>query len=84
MFPTYGTHSAGSITRRKLTNQAQTLLEESLRRDPTIVLHQFHLGMAYVQSGDWRRARPLLANALKQPHLSGVEEARRALAMIGE
>ena len=69
--------------KKKLLPQAVAALEQSVQRDPSMSLHQYHLGMAYVQSGDWLRARRPLEKALLNPSFVGVDEARRALSMIG-
>jgi Tfp pilus assembly protein PilF len=69
--------------KKKFSDQAVVALEESVRRDPTISLHQYHLGMAFIQSGNWLRARQPLEKALLNPTFPGVDEARRALSMIG-
>jgi tetratricopeptide (TPR) repeat protein len=68
---------------KKLLPQAIASLEESVRRDPMNYLHQYHLGMAYIRSGDWPRARLALERAIKSPAIPIVEEARKALATIG-
>ena len=69
--------------KKKLIPQAIASLEESVTRDPKNPLHHYHLGMAYLQSGDWPRARQALERALKQPGFAGAPDARKALAMIG-
>jgi uncharacterized protein HemY len=69
--------------KKKLFPQAIAALEDSVTRDPNNPLHHYHLGMAYLQSGDWPRARQALERALKQPGFAGVADARKALTMIG-
>src|SRR5262249_34388505 len=69
--------------KKKLLPQAIASLEESVTRDPTNPLHQYHLGMAYMQSGDWPRARLALERGIKSPAFPSVDEARKALATIG-
>jgi len=39
--------------------------------------------MAYLQPGDWPRARQALERALKQPGFAGAADARKALRMVG-
>src|SRR5262249_39686795 len=65
--------------RRKLSTQAIAALQESVVSDPNISLHLYHLGMAYIQAGDWAHARQPLQKALLNPSFPGVDEARRAL-----
>lgn len=69
--------------KKKLLPQAIASLEESVARDPKNPLHHYHLGMAYLQSGDWPRARQALERALKQPGFSGAADVRKALTTIG-
>ena len=69
--------------KKKLLGQAVASLEESVKRDGSNPLHQFHLGMAYVQTGDWPQARQALQRALKTPDFPGANDARKALTMIG-
>jgi len=68
---------------KKLSTQAIAALQESVVRDPSISLHLYHLGMAYIRAGDWPHARQPLQKALLNPSFPGVDDARRALAMIG-
>jgi len=69
--------------KKKLLPQAIASLEDSVARDPKNPLHHYHLGMAYLQAGDWPRARQALERALKQPGFSGEADARKALTTIG-
>jgi tetratricopeptide (TPR) repeat protein len=69
--------------KKKMPEQAIDALQESVVRDPSMSLHQYHLGMAYIQAGDWPKARPPLEKALLNPTFPGADEARRALSMIG-
>jgi tetratricopeptide (TPR) repeat protein len=69
--------------KKKLIPQAIASLEESVGRDARNPLHHYHLGMAYLQSGDWPRARQALERALKHPGFASAAEARKALKMIG-
>ena len=72
------------LFQRGLTDKAIPLLVESVTGDPDNPLHAFHLGMAYVKSGDWVRARPPLERALKlDAYFPGSDRAGNALAMIG-
>jgi Tfp pilus assembly protein PilF len=67
---------------KKLSELAIASLHESVTRDPSNALHQYHLGMAYIQAGDWLKARQPLEKALLKPDFTGVDQARHALAMI--
>jgi tetratricopeptide (TPR) repeat protein len=70
--------------KKDLVEQAIPLLEESVRDDAGNPLHQYHLGMAYVLSGAWMKARQPLERALTlKPDFPGANEAKTALAMIG-
>ena len=49
--------------------------------DPTF---QYHLGMAYMQTGDWDKARRALKQALSlKSDFDGAVDAKTALATIG-
>lgn len=67
--------------KKKLLDQAVASLEESVKRDANNPLHQYHLGMAHVQTGDWPQARQALKRALQTPDFSGASDARKALTM---
>jgi Flp pilus assembly protein TadD len=55
-----------------------------VRKVPNEASFQFHLGMAFVQSGNWDKARVALKQALAlKPDFDGAAEARKALGMIG-
>ena len=60
---------------------AVPLLELCAERDPKNALYHFHLGMAYAQRGDDRKARGSLERALKlRPDFPGAADAKRTLA----
>jgi tetratricopeptide (TPR) repeat protein len=66
------------------TELALPLLLEAVRSDAGNPLHHYHLGMAYVRSGDWPRARKALERALElKPDFPGADQAKNALGMIG-
>jgi uncharacterized protein HemY len=45
---------------------------------------QFHLGMAFMEAGEWTKARSSLQRAVSlKPDFEGAAEARRALSHIG-
>jgi tetratricopeptide (TPR) repeat protein len=69
--------------KKKLLKQAVASLEESVNRDAANPLHQYHLGMAYIQAGDWPRARQALGQALRSPDFEAAGDAQKALTMIG-
>jgi tetratricopeptide (TPR) repeat protein len=56
-------------------------LLQSVQRDPRNAVYQYHLGLAYVQSGDRTAARKALEQALQiNPKFDGAEEAKKTLA----
>ena len=69
--------------RKGLLSLAVTELEESVTRNPSNPLSQFHLGMTYAKNGDRDRARKALEAALKlKPDFEGAAEANRILATL--
>ena len=63
--------------------QAIPPLEESVAKEPTNALYQFHLGLAYAKAGEKPKARAALEQALKlNPQFAGSDEARRVLATV--
>lgn len=69
---------------KKMAAQAVSHLETSVEKSPNDATHQFHLGMAYVQTGEWDKARQALKRAFTlQPDFEGSADAKKALAMIG-
>jgi tetratricopeptide (TPR) repeat protein len=69
---------------KKMAPQAITHLEHSVEKSPNDPTHHFHLGMAYVQTGAWDKARQSLKRAFAlQPDFEGSAEAKKALTMIG-
>jgi tetratricopeptide (TPR) repeat protein len=70
--------------RKNMASQAITYLEVAATKSPNEPSHQLHLGLAYVQTGDWVRARAALKRATTlQPALALTPEMKQALAMIG-
>jgi tetratricopeptide (TPR) repeat protein len=70
--------------RKDMAAQAISYLETAAQKIPNGPLQHYHLGMAYVQTGDWVKARTALKKAFSlQSEFEGAEEARKALAMIG-
>jgi uncharacterized protein HemY len=69
---------------KKMAAQAVSHLETSVEKSPNDATHAYHLGMAYVQTGDWSKARAALKRAFTlKPDFEGAAEAKKALAMIG-
>jgi tetratricopeptide (TPR) repeat protein len=69
---------------KKMVTQALPHLESSVLKAPNDPSHHFHLGMAYVQTGDWQKARESLKKAFAlKPDFEGAEEAKKALTTIG-
>ena len=70
--------------RKNMAAQAVGYLETAARRAPGEPVHQYHLGMAYVQTGDWTKARDALKRAFAlKPDFDGASDAKKALGMIG-
>jgi tetratricopeptide (TPR) repeat protein len=68
--------------KRNLANLAIGPLERSVQRDPRNALYRYHLGLAYLKSGDKVRARAELDRALTLGlEASQAAEARQALAL---
>ncbi len=69
--------------KKNLLGQALPLLEESVAKDAANPLLLYHLGMAYVKSGDIVKGRQSLEKALKlRPDFPGSQEAKSTLAAI--
>jgi tetratricopeptide (TPR) repeat protein len=59
-------------------------LETSVEKVPANPVFQYHLGMAYMQTGDFDKAKRFLTKALSlNPSFEGAADARKALASIG-
>jgi tetratricopeptide (TPR) repeat protein len=58
-------------------------LEQAVRTAPVKAIYHFHLGMAYLATNDWAKARTSLQQALTlDPNFNGAAQARKALASI--
>jgi tetratricopeptide (TPR) repeat protein len=69
--------------RKNMAGRAVSHLETSARTSPNNAIFQFHLGMAYMQNGNWDDARRALKRAVAlQPHFDGIAEATKALASL--
>jgi tetratricopeptide (TPR) repeat protein len=69
---------------KKMARQAISHLENSVEKSPNDPTHHFHLGMAYLETGAWDKARQSLKRAFAlKPDFEGSAEAKKALGMIG-
>jgi Flp pilus assembly protein TadD len=69
--------------KKDLASLAVPPLESSVQKDPANSLYQYHLGMAYVRTGEKAKAKSALERALKlNPSFSGADDARRLLATV--
>jgi cytochrome c-type biogenesis protein CcmH/NrfG len=60
------------------------LLESSVNKTPNDPVARFHLGMAYMQTGDYDKAMAALSKALSlKADFDGAAEARKTLSSIG-
>jgi cytochrome c-type biogenesis protein CcmH/NrfG len=67
-----------------MPTQAIAHLESSVQKSPNDASHHFHLGLAYVETGDFAKARDSLKKALAlNPSFAQLPEAQKALATIG-
>lgn len=70
--------------RKNMAVQAIGYLESATQKQPQEPLHHYHLGMAYVQAGDWTKAKVALNRAFElKADFDGAAEARKALTLIG-
>jgi Flp pilus assembly protein TadD len=59
-------------------------LEASVKKTPNEPVAQYHLGMAYMQTGDYDKAKAALSKALSlKADFEGAAEARKTLSQIG-
>lgn len=69
--------------KRDMANLAIQPLEQSVRKDPGNAIYHYHLGLAYLKTGDKDKARGALRQALNlQANFDGAAEARRALSSL--
>ena len=69
------------LYKRGIYERAVSLLRESAEKLEDNTEVQYHLGMAYLKTGNPQAAKDSLANALKlSESFTGVEEAKRVLA----
>src|SRR5262249_2847608 len=70
--------------RKNMASQAIAYLESAAQKRPQEPLHHFHLGMAYMQTGQWTKAKQSLTRAFAlKADFDGADEGRQALATIG-
>jgi Flp pilus assembly protein TadD len=70
--------------RKNMIDRAVPFLEKSVEKDPKTPMYHYHVGMAYVQIGEWTKGRAALKQAFTlKPDFEGASEARKALTMIG-
>lgn len=69
--------------KKNLTSQAISLLVQAADADKANPVPRYHLGMAYMQSGDLQKAQQSLEKALNlSSDFRGADEARKALERI--
>jgi Flp pilus assembly protein TadD len=70
--------------RKDMASTAVPYLEASVQKLPNDPSSEYHLGMAYVQTGEWDKARRALKHAFAlKPDFDGAVEAKKALTTIG-
>jgi tetratricopeptide (TPR) repeat protein len=71
-------------TKKNMASVAIPHLESSVKNAPRDPVAQYHLGVAYFQTGDWLKAKDSLKRALAlKPDFDGAADARQVLASIG-
>ena len=72
------------LYKKKLAAKALPYLEKATAKHPNEPVSHFHLGMAYVDQGEWTKARSSLQRAFElKKDFDGAPEALRALNVIG-
>jgi tetratricopeptide (TPR) repeat protein len=70
--------------KKNMTSAALLPLESSVKMTPDDPVALYHLGIAYVQAGNWTKAKETLNRALTlKPDFDGAPDARKALTTIG-
>jgi len=70
--------------KKQLGSLAIPLLRQALEKRPDEPVFHYHLGLAYVQTGDKTAARQALERALKlKADFEGAEDARKVLRSLG-
>jgi Flp pilus assembly protein TadD len=69
--------------KKELGSLAVTSFEEAVRQAPSDPSIRYHLGLAYLKTGDQKKARASLEGALKlSPDFKEAADAKKALATI--
>jgi tetratricopeptide (TPR) repeat protein len=69
--------------KKDLATLAVPPLRDATAKDPANPTYQYHLGLAYVKTGDRRKAREALERALAiKADFAGAEDARKVLATL--
>ena len=72
------------LYKKRLPGSAVPYLEKANAEHLDDAMLQFHLGMAYMDGGEWTKARSLLQRSVRlKPDFEGATDARTALARIG-
>ena len=70
--------------KKDMASLALNPLQQSVNHTPNNPIYRFHLGMAYLKTGDKDKAREMLQQALKlDPRFERAEDAKRALDGLG-
>ena len=70
--------------KKNMGSMAITPLQSSVQKSPAEPVYHYHLGMAYLDAGEFDKAKTSLSKALAlKPDFDGAEDARKALASIG-
>jgi putative PEP-CTERM system TPR-repeat lipoprotein len=72
------------LYKKKLAARALPYLEKATAKHPNEPASHYHLGMAYVDQGEWNKARLSLERALQlKKDFDGAADAQKALNVIG-
>jgi tetratricopeptide (TPR) repeat protein len=82
--PNVGDTLGWIFVKKNMAERAIPILEASAKKAPDDPEIHYHLGVAYVQSGDFTKAKGSLQRALSlRPNFEGADEARKALLIAG-
>jgi len=71
--------------KKGLYSQAIAAFQSSTAQEPGNAAFQLRLGLAYMKGGRWQDSTKTLREALRlNPHVSGADEARKALEAMGQ
>ena len=69
--------------KKNMMPQAITALRDSIDRSPKNPLFHYHLGLAYIRSGDRSKAKTTLEEALRLgANFPGADDARKQLSTL--